>query len=147
VRCAGGVSLVISGAGTTPNRGRLGDFQARIFGSQGVLEFSNGAGWASEHGHATLSLRRHDGADLSFSPAELSGSSTSAKTPPDEHDDGSTATQSFRTFVDICRGETDVFIGAGAAVSRRVVGLIDAMHRSAASGLPERIGPEHGPRL
>ena len=83
----------------------------------------------------------HDGADLSFGPAELSWTSTSPMTPPACHVDGSTATQSLRTFVGICCDHVadGAFVGVGAEVSRRVVETVDAMHRSALSGLPHRI--------
>lgn len=92
-----------------------------------------------------------------FGPEELGGAATSAVSDGQSpHSDGSTATQALRTFVDVCRGGSGgggsnasvagggggggdaagVFVGAGLEVGLAVVELIDAMHRSAASGQP-----------
>jgi predicted dehydrogenase len=141
VRCSNGATMVISGAATAPNHGRLGDFSVRIFGSAGVLEFTNNAGFASDHTVARLCLRCHDGTESCWGPAELAGSSTSALTPPASHHDGATATQALRSFVETSRGSSGSFVGAGPEACVRVVETIDAMHRSATCNLPVHIDP------
>jgi hypothetical protein len=130
IRCIGGASMIVSGAGTAPNHGRLGNFWVQVYGSSGVLEFANGHGFASDHRAASLVLRRHSGDVLELTAAELGGRATSALAPPSAHADGATATQSLRAFVAVCRGEAP-FLGARADVGVQVTSVIHAMHESA----------------
>ena len=126
----------------------MGENSVRLFGSEGMLVYSNGHGYCSDHRKATLTLSRHDGDDLALGCDELNGKATSALDRPDCHGDGATATQSLRTFVQVCRRhdaraddkqESGLFLGADAEVGARTVEAIDAMYRSARSGQLERV--------
>jgi predicted dehydrogenase len=117
-RATNGASVAISGASTVPKQRGL-HFDIRIYGSEGMIFF------ASEGGKGRLEISRMDGQEESipFAAGEA---------------DYNGALPVIR-FADLCAGKP-VTNPADAEVGARVTELLDAMYRSARSGVAESIG-------
>jgi predicted dehydrogenase len=114
-RATNGATVSISGAATTPkHKGMHTDI--RIYGTKGMIVFDNE--------RARMALHLMDGAD-EFAPI----SATEA-----EYD----GTLPVRAFAKLCAGHT-VINPANAENGARVTEALDALYRSAASGVVEKV--------
>ncbi len=112
---AGGATASISGAATLP-KGRPVQIDLRIFGSEGMLLL--------DIERERLELRRRDGRD------EVATMKAG--------DGGYACEEPLRVFVDLCLGRKAENSAPGL-VGQRAVEVLDAMHRSAASGRAEAV--------
>ena len=115
VRLANGGTMSLSGASTVPKHKRP-QLDVRIFGTEGMLQF--------DVERERLELNRRDGDDEVFEMA-----------PGDGDYDG---TAPIPRFIDICAGN-EVANDADARNGAAVVDTLDALYRSAASGVLEPV--------
>lgn len=117
VRLANGATVALSGSAAVPKH--VGThIELRIYGTEGALFL--------DVERERLEARRHDGRDVIY-PMKPGEGTPSYSTRP-----------AIDRFVDLCLGRTVVNDGDGE-VSRRAVEVLDAMYRSAASGVLERV--------
>ncbi len=115
VRFVGGATAALSGSATVPKH-RGFQIDLRIFGTEGMLLL--------DVERARLELRRHDGRDTVV-PLTDAEAAYECATP-------------LRVLVDLCLGR-ETLNPADGEVGARAVEVLDAMHRSAASGRMERV--------
>lgn len=131
VLCEGGATISVQGVATLPGKNPVASKQIdnKVFGDEGFLMYS---GDDQDPDSGSLLLRRHDG-----EAEELPGFLF------ENYEDAGLGPESLQAFVAACRarkaGSGDaaaMWNGCDAAVGSRVVALIDALYRSATSGLP-----------
>lgn len=116
VRCTNGATMALSGAALLPKHSRP-QLDIRIFGTEGMLVF--------DAERERLELRRLDGRD----------EETMALTPTDADYDGRAP---ISAFIDVCLGNV-LANEANGENGARVAETLDAMYRSAASGMAEKV--------
>lgn len=116
-RLTNGATVAISGAATVPKQAGM-HTDVRIYGTEGCIFFSNLP--------ARLELRRLDKADQIV--------------PLTDHEANYDGSLPVRVFARLCAGET-VENPSDGLCGARVTEALEAIYRSAASGLPERIAP------
>lgn len=114
-RLTNGATVAISGASTVPKHVGM-HTDVRIYGTEGCIFFSNLP--------ARMELRRLDGKDEAVPLSDLEAG----------YDGG----LPVRVFAALCAGKP-VVNASDALCGARVTEAIDALYRSAASGMPERI--------
>lgn len=126
IKCAGGVSVSLSGGCSWPGNehgseatGKL--FDIKIFGSKGVMMYG---GDDKNPASGRLELRRHDGSESTIAPGGFMMENTEAE---------GNGPESLLNFIAACRG-LEYRNGADQNVGLQAVRVLDAMYRSAASG-------------
>jgi predicted dehydrogenase len=116
-RASNGATVSLSGASTVPKQRGL-HFDIRIYGSEGMIFF------ASESGKGRLEISRLDGQE-EVVPFAAGEADYNGALP-------------VNVFADLCAGHP-VVNPADAEVGARVTEALDAMYRSAKSGLAEGV--------
>lgn len=116
VRCTNGATMALSGAALLPKHSRP-QLDIRIFGSEGMLLF--------DAERERLELHRLDGKDEERLSLEAGDGDYPGRAP-------------INAFIDVCLGNSRANEANGEN-GARVVETLDAMYRSAASGVAEKI--------
>jgi predicted dehydrogenase len=123
ILCTNGATVSVQGVATLPGKNPVASKQItnQVFGSEGFIEYS---GDDQDPLSGNLLLRRHDGHTETHEGFLF-----------ENYEDTGMGPESLCAFVDGCRGDTGVWNGCDADIGVRTVVTIDAMYKSAATGL------------
>ena len=123
ILCSNGATVSVQGVATLPGKNPVASKQItnQVFGSEGFIEYS---GDDQDPSSGSLLLRRHDGS------TETHGSFLF-----ENYEQEGIGPESLCAFVDGCRGDSNVWNGCNAEIGLRTVVTIDAMYKSATTGL------------
>jgi predicted dehydrogenase len=143
VFCSNGATISISGLANVPgDRKHIGN---TIVGSKGVLRYSGSAhGKEPDEGRMEWMMKDGQGANEVIEGFESENLNTNTGTDGTEGVDGTEGEgvlwpESVLSFIDACLGKDLQYIGADATVGFKAVATIDAIYRSARSGMVEEI--------